>query len=56
MPIHNLWEDSSSYYDTTDSLYFYSKDEATSLNNDIVSANNLKSYCEALNLIEQMET
>ena len=53
MPIHNLLEDSSSYSDSTDSLYFYSKDEATNLNNDIVNANNLKSYREALKLMKQ---
>ena len=36
MPMYNLIEYSSNYSETTGSLWFYSKDEATNLNNYIV--------------------
>ena len=35
---------SSNFSDTTGSVWFYSKDEATNLNNDIVDTNNFKSF------------
>ena len=44
MPIYNLLEYSSNYSDTISSLWSYSKDEATNLNNDIVNANKFKSF------------
>ena len=35
MPMFNLLEYSSKYFDTTGSLWFYSKDEATNSNADV---------------------
>ena len=40
IPMHNLSEYSSSYYDTTGSLWFYSKDKATNFNVNIAVGNN----------------
>ena len=40
----NLLDYSSNFSDTTGSVWFYSKDEATNLNNDIVDTNNFKSF------------
>ena len=34
-PIYNLIKYSSNYFETTGSLWFYSKDEASNLNNNI---------------------
>ena len=42
MPMHNLIKYSSSFSETTGSLWFYSKDEATNFNADIANANNSK--------------
>ena len=42
--MYNLLEYSSNYSDTTDSLWFYSKDEAASFNVNIVSNNSFKSF------------
>ena len=39
MPINNLIEYSSNYSETTESLWFYSKDEATNFNANIPSNN-----------------
>ena len=36
MPIYNLIEYSSNYSETTESLWFFSKDEATDFNSDIL--------------------
>ena len=44
MPMYNLIEYSSNYSETTGSLWFYSKDEATDFNADIVNDNNFKSF------------
>ena len=44
MPMYNLIEYSSNYSETTGSLWFYSKDEATHFNSDIANTNNLKSF------------
>ena len=44
MPMCNLLECSSNYSDTTGSLWFYSKDEATNFNADIVNRNNFKFF------------
>ena len=40
----NLQEYSSNYFETTESLWFYSKDEATNFNEDIADNNNFKSF------------
>ena len=39
MSMYNLLECISNYFDTTSSLGFYSKDEATNFNDDIVDGN-----------------
>ena len=44
IPMYNLIEYSSNYSETTGSLWFYSKDEATDFNADIVNDNNFKSF------------
>ena len=44
MPIYNLIEYSSNYAETTGSLWFYSKDEASGFNADISHDNNFKSF------------
>ena len=44
MPMCNLVEYSSNYSATTGSLWFYSKDEVTNFNADIVNNNNFKSF------------
>ena len=44
MPMYNLIEFNSNYSETTGSLWFYSKDEATSFNSDIANTNNFKSF------------
>ena len=43
MPMHNMIKNSSNYSETTGSLQFYSKDEATNFNNNIENTNNFKS-------------
>ena len=43
MPKYNLFEYSPNYFDTTDSLWFYSKDYANNFDNDIVNTNAFKS-------------
>ena len=47
MQIYNLLECSSNYFDTRGSLWFYSKDKASSFNNDIANINdfNYNFYC-----------
>ena len=42
--MYNLIEYSSNYSETTESLWFYSKDEATNFNADIANNNNFKSF------------
>ena len=42
--MYNLIEYSSNYSETTGSLWFYSKDEATDFNADIVNDNNSISF------------
>ena len=44
MPTYNLVEYSSNYSETTGSLWFYSKDEATNFNADIANNNNFESF------------
>ena len=43
MPIYNIIKYISNYSETTGSLDFYSKDEATNFNADIDNTNNFKS-------------
>ena len=43
MSVYNLIEYSSHYSETTESLWFYSKDEATDFNADIANNDNFKS-------------
>ena len=43
IPMYNLIEYSSNYSETTESLWFYSKDEGTNFNADIAHTNNFKS-------------
>ena len=40
MPMYNLIEYSSNYPETTESLWYYSKDEATDFNADIANNDN----------------
>ena len=51
MLIYNLTEYSSNYSLPTESLWFYSKDEATVFNADIVNDNNFKSFKYEANLL-----
>ena len=44
MPMYDLLEYSSNYSDTTGSVWFNYKDEASNFNNDIVNNNNFKSF------------
>ena len=44
MSMYNLIEYSSSYSETTGSLWFYSKDEATNFNNNIANTNSFKFF------------
>ena len=44
MPMYNLIECSSNYSETTESLWFYSKDELTDFNNNIANTNDFKSF------------
>ena len=44
MPMHNLIKYSSSFSETTGSLWFYSKDEATNFNADIANNDSFKSF------------
>ena len=44
MPMYNLIEYNSNYSETTGSLWFYSKDEATHFNIDFVNDNHFKSF------------
>ena len=44
MPMYNLIEYSSNYSETTGSLWFYLKDEATDFNADIANDNIFKSF------------
>ena len=51
MLMYNLIEYSSNYSLPTESLWFYSKDEATVFNADIVNDNNFKSFKYEVNLL-----
>ena len=49
MSVYNIIEYSSKWSETTGSLWFYSKDEATTFNVDIARDNNFKSLNIRLN-------
>ena len=44
LPMYNLIESSSSYSETTGTLWLYSKDEASNFNADIANDDNFKSF------------
>ena len=50
-----LKSNSSNYYKTTGSLWFYSKDEATDFNPDIINDNNFKSFKYKAKLLGKTE-
>ena len=52
MPMYSLIEYSSNYSETTGSLLFYSKDEATNFNVDITNNNNAKYFEYKTKLLE----
>ena len=53
MPMYDLLEYSSNYFDTTGSLWFYSKDEATRFNGDIENNFTFKSFMYKSKLLEE---
>ena len=55
MPMYNLLKNSSNYSDTTGSLRFYSKDEATNFNVDIEDNVNFKSFVYKAKLVGETE-
>ena len=55
MSMYNLLECSSNYCDMTGSLWSYSKDEASSFNNDIVNTNSFKSFTYIAKLLRNTE-
>ena len=54
--MYNLIEYSSNYSETTGSLWFYSKDEATNFDDDIANNNNFKSFEYNAKLLGNTET
>ena len=54
--MYNLIEYSSNYFETTGSLWFYSKGEATNFNADIANTKNFKSFLHKTKLLENTET
>ena len=50
-----LIEYSSNYNDTTESLWFYSKNEETSFNDDIANNNDIKSFEYETRLLRNAE-
>ena len=55
MPMCNLMEYSSNYYQTTGSLWFYSKDGATDFNVDIANTDDFKSFKYKAKLLGNIE-
>ena len=55
MPMYNLIEHISNCSETTESLWFYSKDEATDFNGDIANTNNIRSFMYKAKLLENTE-
>ena len=56
MPMYNLIKYSSNYSDTTGSLWFYTKDEATTFNVDIENNNDFKSFSYEAKLLVNTAT
>ena len=54
MPMYNLIEYSSNYSETTGSIWFYSKDEATDFNINLENTDDFKSFNYKAKLL-QME-
>ena len=54
--MYNLIEYSSDYLETTGRLLFYSKNEATEFNNNIVNTNDFKSFKYNTKLLGNLET
>ena len=55
MPRYNLLEQSSNYSDTTGSLWFNSKDEATNFDADIANTDAFKSFKYKAKLLRNTE-
>ena len=55
MPMYNLIEYSSNYFERTGSLWFHSKDEPSNFNADIASDVNFKSFLYKSKLLESTE-
>ena len=55
MPMYNLIEYSSSYSETTGSLWFYSEYVVTNFNTDIANINNFKSFKYKTKLLKKTE-
>ena len=55
MPMYNFLEYCSNYSDTTDSLWFYSKDEGTYFNADIEKNVAFKSFVCKTKLVGKIE-
>ena len=53
--MYNLIEHNSNYSETTGIWWFYSKDEATKVNEDIANDNNFKSFKYKSNLLGNTE-
>ena len=53
--MYKLIENNSKYSDTIVTLWFYSKNEETDFNNDIVNNNDLKSLKNKTKLLENTE-
>ena len=49
MPVYNLIEYSSNFSETTGTLWFYSKDEASNFDADIQNVDDFKSFKYKLN-------
>ena len=54
MPMYDLIEYISNYSETTGSLWFYSKDEATNFSANIANTDKFKSFKYKAKLLEQM--
>ena len=52
MSMYNLIEYSSNYSETTENLWFYSKDKASNFNADIANDNNFESFKYKAKLLE----
>ena len=55
MPVYNLIGYSSNYSETTGSVWFYSKNEASNSDADIANSNNFKSFQYKAKLLRNTE-